>query len=211
MSDMDRREALKRLGLASAGAAAWGGAAWGGAPWSRTELERAHERVRAERREAEGDGGYEPKFLTPDELETVTILADLVIPADDRSGSASDAGVPEFIDFMASENEGMQRPLRGGLAWLDAECERRHGSPFRACIDSQRRAVLDDIAWPAKAPPEASQGVAFFNRFRDLAASGFWTSRMGMSDLRYMGNTHLARWEGCPPEALRKLGVSYGE
>ncbi|MGH8721307.1 MAG: gluconate 2-dehydrogenase subunit 3 family protein, partial [Burkholderiales bacterium] len=121
----------------------------------------------------------------------------------------TDAGVPEFMDFMLQERESMQAPMRGGLAWLDTECRRRFGNTFAAGTDAQRRAVLDDIAWPARAKPEYSHGVAFFNSFRDLTASGFWSSKMGIEDLQYLGNKFVREWTGCPPAALAKLGVRY--
>ena len=140
------------------------------------------------------------------------LLADLVIPRDERSGGATDAGVPEFIDaLLARQSEANQTTVRGGLAWLDVECRERFGTTFLDSADAERRAVLDDIAWPARARPEMSHGVAFFNRFRDLTASGFWSSRMGVEDLRYLGNTVVSEWTGCPEEQLRKLGVRYDD
>jgi len=152
---------------------------------------------------------YEPKNFTAHEWETVRLLVDLIIPKDGRSGSATDAGVPEFMDFMLGDDPDLQTPVRGGLAWLDHECVDRHGTTFVVCTDAERTAVLDDIAWPRKAKPAYAPGVAFFNRFRDLTASGFFSSRMGVQDVHYIGNTVVAEWKGCPPEALAKLGVSY--
>src|SRR6266540_4096215 len=132
---------------------------------------------------------YEPKNFMAHEWETVRLLVDIVLPKDERSGSATDAGVPEFMDFMLGDD--------------------RHGKTFVASSDVERRAVLDDIAWPKRAKPEHAAGVAFFNRFRDFTASGFFSSRIGVQDLRYIGNTFVSEWKGCPPEALAKLGVSY--
>jgi hypothetical protein len=149
------------------------------------------------------------RFLTPREWETVRVLVDLVIPRDARSGSATDAGVPEFMDFIVAENEGMQAPMRGGLAWIDLESRRRYAKTFVAATAAEQRALLDDIAWPERARAELGPGVAFFTSFRDLTASGFWSSKMGVADLSYLGNTTLADWRGCPPEALDKLGVRY--
>ncbi|HEU4564387.1 MAG TPA: gluconate 2-dehydrogenase subunit 3 family protein [Gemmatimonadaceae bacterium] len=151
-----------------------------------------------------------PAFFTPHEWETVRALADMVIPRDERSGSATDAGVPEFMDFIMTEYPAQQLPMRGGLAWLDAECRQRFARPFVECAGHERAAVLDDIAWPARARPEMSHGVAFFNRFRDLTASGFWSSKTGVEDLRYRGNTFVQEWKGCPEEALAKIGVKGG-
>lgn len=165
--------------------------------------------VEASRRARESGSPYTPVFFTAHEYQTVVVLVDLVIPRDDRSGSATDAGVPEFIDYIVWDQKAMQTPTRGGLAWLDNESRERFGHPFIESTDEQRRAVLDEIAWPKKARPEMSQGVAFFNDFRDLTASGFFSSRMGVTDLQYLGNTVVAEWKGCPPAALAKLGVSY--
>ena len=152
---------------------------------------------------------YEPKVFTPHEWETVRLLVDLIIPKDARSGSATDAGVPEFMDFMLGDDRDLETPVRGGLAWLDHECDDRYGKTFVTASDAERAALLDDIAWPKKAKPEHSAGVAFFNSFRDFTASGFFSSRIGVQDLGYIGNTFLTEWKGCPPEALAKLGVKY--
>src|SRR3989454_5867794 len=131
------------------------------------------------------------------------------IPRDGRSGSATDAGVPEFMDFVLTDEPGRQTAMRGGLAWLDHECDDRYGKTFVACADAERAAVLDDIAWPKRAKSALAPGVAFFNGFRDLTASGFWSSKMGVQDLRYMGNVVVPEWKGCPDEQLKKLGVRY--
>lgn len=155
---------------------------------------------------------YTPKFFTAPEWRLVRLLADYVIPRDARSGSATDARVPEYMDFLLADREASEAgkvAMRGGLAWLDAEARDRHGVTFVAATDAQRRAILDDIAWPAKARPEMSHGVAFFTRFRDMTASGFFSSQMGWKDLEYLGNVALPEWNGCPPAALERLGVSY--
>ena len=157
--------------------------------------------------------GLEPKFFTPHEYQTVRVLVDLVIPRDERSGSATDAGVPEFMDFMMSDQdtpEEARTAMRGGLAWIDAECHRRFRRPFVECRDTERSALLDDIAWPARARPELSHGAAFFSAFRDLTASGFWSSEMGVKDLQYRGNNVVPEWTGCPDAALQQIGVRYG-
>ncbi len=158
-----------------------------------------------------GEGSYEPKHFTPHEWDTVRLLVDLIIPRDERSGSATDAGVPEFMDFMLGDDPDLETPIRGGLAWLDHACDDRYGKTFVTASDGERTALLDDIAWPKKAKPEHSAGVAFFNSFRDLTASGFFSSKLGVQDLRYIGNTFVAEWKGCPPEALAKLNVSYAD
>jgi len=192
MSDMNRRDALQFMSAIPLLAAGL----------SPAQVARAATAARA----ALGDG-FTPAFFTAHEYATVRMLAELVIPRDGRSGGALDAGVPEFMDFILAENSGLQTPIRGGLAWLDTEAGERFGAEFVAVQDAQRRAILDDIAWPRKAKPAHSQGVAFFNRFRDLTASGFFSSEIGVRDLQYRGNEFVMEWTGCPPEALKKLGV----
>jgi hypothetical protein len=172
--------------------------------WTPAEAERAAALARSAAR-----APFAPTFFTPHEWDTVRVLVDLVIPRDERSGSATDAGVPEFMDFMLNDRPDGQIPMRGGLAWLDNECYERSGKTLLTSPESERAAVLNDIAWPKKAKPEHSQGVAFFNMFRDLTASGFWSSKIGIDDLDYQGNVFVAAWKGCPDAALRKLGVSY--
>jgi len=140
----------------------------------------------------------------------VRALVDVVIPKDERSGSATDAGVPEYMDFLMSDgSDGQRIAMRGGLAWLDIQCRKGFGKSFTQCAAAERATVLDAVAWPARAAPDMSQGVGFFTSFRDLTAAGFFSSRMGVEDLRYQGNTFVPEWKGCPPEALAKLGVRY--
>jgi hypothetical protein len=193
---MRRREVLKILLAAPAATIAWTDA----------EAMQAASAAQTARAAAES---FVPKFFTATEFRFIRVLADIVIPKDERSGSASDAGVPEFMDFMMIEQPARQVAMRGGLAWLDRECQVRFDKIFLDCSDAQRAQVLDDIAWPAKAKPEFAHGVAFFSSFRDLTAAGFWTTRMGIDDLQYLGNRSVARWNGCPDAALKKLGVSY--
>jgi hypothetical protein len=165
---------------------------------SGTECALAQEAVRS---------GFTARFFNEHELRTVRLLVDLILPRDERSGSASDAGVPEFMDFMMIDQPERQVAMRGGLAWVDLECRERFGSAFLHCTSEQQANLLDLLAWPDRAPEELSQGVAFFTGFRDLTATGFFTSRMGFDDLTYMGNEFVAEWKGCPEEALRKLGL----
>ena len=152
----------------------------------------------ADRRSGGSAEAFNPAFFTATELATVRLLADLTVPRDDHSGSASDAAVPEFLDFVMTEWPEHQTPMRGGLAWLDRESNRRYGKPFREIAASDQTAVLDDIAFPARAKPEMAAGVQFFNRFRDLVMSGFYSSKEGVKDLGYHGNTFVTEWKGCP-------------
>ncbi|HET9425555.1 MAG TPA: gluconate 2-dehydrogenase subunit 3 family protein [Gemmatimonadaceae bacterium] len=177
------------------------------------EMERV-ERFMASLAEAEqSQQGYVPKFFTAREFRTVRLLADYVIPRDDRSGSATDAKAPEYMDFVMNDeltSANSRVAMRGGLAWLDNECRERFANrTFVQATDAQRRQVLDDIAWPRRAKPEHAYGVTFFNRFRDLTAAGFFSSSMGWSDLRYIGNVFNPNWNGCGNAANAKLGVSH--
>ena len=158
---------------------------------------------------AERGQQYQPKVFTPPEWRTARALVDLVIPKDARSGSATDAKVPEFMDVFMGSRESMRTWMRTGLTWLDEETQKRFTKTFVDCNDTQRKAVLDDIAWPRRARPEMQAGVRFFNNFRNFTASGFWSSKMGVDDLQYMGNRPMSQWNGCPAPALNKLGVRY--
>jgi hypothetical protein len=142
----------------------------------------------------------------------VRVLADDVIPRDERSGSATDAKVPEFMDYNLSVEETTRETRvawRGGLRWMDTESRRRFGVPYAAASTGQRHQILDDIAWADRARPEMRHGAVFFARFRDMAAAGFFSSAIGFKDLQYVGNAFVPVWNGCPEAALRKLGVSY--
>lgn len=153
-----------------------------------------------------------PRFFNKHEWATLGMLTDYIIPRDGRSGSATDAKVPEYIDYLLSEkdaNVNEQVQMHGGLAWIDTESRRRFGKTFISATDAQRRQLLDDIAYPQKARPEMMYGVSFFNRLRDRTASGFFSSAMGWKDLQYIGNVFNPKYDGCPPAALAKLGVSY--
>lgn len=152
------------------------------------------------------------KFFTPHELATITVLADMIIPKDEKSGSASEAGVPAFIDFIARDMPQHQVPLRGGLRWLDMECFRKFEKFFVDCTDAQRIEMADIIAYPdrAKDKPELKPGVLFFSLVRNLTATGFYTSEIGVKDLGYAGN-QPTQWNGVPEEVLRQYNVAYSE
>ena len=177
--------------------------------WTEAEAQQAHHQAGAASAAAKTTKtAFKPKFFTPHEYATVRMLVDIVIPKDERSGSATEAGVPEFMDFIMGDETGRQLAMRGGLAWLDRECVTRFDKMFLNCTEAERTQVLDDIAWPQTAKKELSHGVAFFNSFRDLTASGFWTSRMGIKDIQYTGNVYVPEWKGCPDEVMKKLGLA---
>lgn len=153
---------------------------------------------------------WEKQFFTDHEYETVRQLTNMIIPADDRSGNAEDAGVPDFIDFMMLDRPYYQTRVRGGLNWLDARCNKQFGNNFIDCTEEQKKEMLDQIAYPESAEPGMEPGVQFFNTMRDFTASGFFSSKMGIDDLEYMGNI-ATKWDGCSREALDHLDVSYEE
>lgn len=149
---------------------------------------------------------FAEQFFNKHEMNTISVLVDIIIPRDTRSGSATDAGVPAFIEFMAKDKPELQTPLRGGLTWLDNQMKRRHEQDFISCTDAQRIALVDAIAYPERKKSGMSQGIAFFSLMRNLAASGFWSSKIGIEDLGYMGNTPN-QWEGPPEDVIRQYGL----
>lgn len=217
MTELNRRTMLRLLAAAPVAA---------GFAWTDAEASTAHELAQAAQTATRAGTAFTPKFFTAHEWQTVRVLVDIIIPKDERSGSATDAGVPEFMDFILLDEPPVppgetrrQVAVRGGLAWLDVECLKRYDKNFLGCVEAERTAVLNDISWPAPtlAPGETpshealhlARGRAFFFSFRDLTASGFWTTKVGMADLQYLGNRYVAEWTGCPDEQLKKLGVSY--
>ena len=190
-----RRDALKAMALAPLVAITW----------TRQDVERA-----AEYAATSADPAL--KYFTPEEWKTIRVLVDDIIPRDSRSGSATEAKVPEFMDFILNERSaGQQASMHAGLAWLNVEMDARHSRKYEQCTTAQRHALLDDIAWPAKAAPALRQHATWFNSIRDLTAAGFFSSRTGWSDLGYTGNVFVAPWKGSSPAIMNKLGVSYDE
>ena len=151
---------------------------------------------------------YQPKVLDPHEWKTVRALCDWIIPADQTSGSATQAGVPEFIDdWLEFQGGNLPAEIRGGLTWLDTECNRSFGHDFIEGTSDQQKQILDRIAFPQKAAAEDASAVAFFNHLRDLVVSGFYTSEIGIADLPYLGNEPQSEWHGCPEAVLIKLAL----
>jgi gluconate 2-dehydrogenase gamma chain len=213
MAELDRRSALRLLGGAPLAV---------GFGLSAATVQTAHAQATKAVAAAARGQAFKPKFFTPHEWQTVRVLADLIIPRDARSGGANDAGVPEFMDFVMLDpveeprtREWRQTSMRGGLAWLDQECRDRFGKDFLTAGDTERTQVLDDIAYRTKegAPkvqrPELRAGQSFFESFRDLTSSGFWSSKTGVDDLGYVGNQPFP-WNGPPAEVLKKLGLDGG-
>ena len=160
----------------------------------------AHQMVRQEK-SAAAAGKYAAKFFSPHEYATLIFLCDTIIPKDEKSGGAVEAGAPEFIDLLSSENEHFQLTLRGGLMWLDNSCIDRYGQLFLDCPPPQQKEILDRIAFRKNGASDASllQGIAFFAALRSMTCDGFYTSKIGIADLKYIGNTSIAEFPGCPP------------
>jgi len=148
---------------------------------------------------------FAEKYFTAHEMATITVLADIIIPRDAKSGSASDAKVPDFIEFIVKDMPDHKTPMRGGLRWLDIQCLTRYDKKFVECSHPQQIEMVTEIAYPKKAKPEMRQGVAFFNRMRDLTATGFFTSKIGIADIGYMGNSP-GKWDGVPHDVLKQHG-----
>lgn len=147
-------------------------------------------------------------FFTPHEMATLSALSDIIIPTDEVSGSATDAKVPEFIEFIAKDMPQHQTPLRGGLRWLDVQCLKRFLKTFKDCSLQQQMEMVDEIAWSNRAKPEMKQGVAFFNLVRNLTATGFYTSEIGIKDIGYEGNKPN-QWNGVPDDVLKQYKLAY--
>src|SRR5690606_4729892 len=149
-------------------------------------------------------------FFTDEERKKIELLVDIIIPADDKSGSATEAGVPDFIEFMMKDMPGYQVPMRGGLLYLDYRADELFETNFLEATAAQRLQIIDEIAYPDKAAAEMEGGVRFFNMLRNLTATGFFTSRMWFDDLGYVGNQPNV-WDGVPQHVLDKYGVQYEE
>jgi gluconate 2-dehydrogenase gamma chain len=161
-------------------------------------------------------------FFTPEEMATITILADIIIPKDDVSGSASDAKVPEFIEFIVKDMPEHQVPMRGGLRWLEMQCLKRFNNSFADCSSQQQLEIVEDIAYPVikdksgkvlskrTIKPGYAQGITFFSLMRNLTATGFYTSEIGGKDVGYIGNTPN-QWNGVPDDVLKQYNLAYTE
>ena len=193
MQGISRRDLLRNLSVGMAG-----GSVLKVIPVEAAAL--AHQMVHKEKAGAL-TGRYAPKYFSPRQYETLCTLCDAIIPKDEKSGGAVEAGAPEFIDLLTSENEKYQLALGGGLMWLDNFCADQYGSTFLECTAAQKKEVLDLIAYRknAKDNTALSQGIAFFADLRDMTCDGFYTSKIGIEDLEYIGNVAIAEFPGCPP------------
>ena len=146
--------------------------------------------------------------FTVDELTTIAVLCDIILPATDEAGSATDADVPAFIDFMVKDIPKMALPMKGGLMWINRESLKRYNLEFKDLSNDQQITIVDDIAYPDRAKDEMRPGVLFFNRMRNMTLTGYYTTAMGIRDLGYQGN-QANIWDGVPAEVLAKHDVDY--
>lgn len=162
--------------------------------------EYAHHMIASEKNTSPA-GSYTAKFFPPQQYKTLQSLCQTIIPADAESGGAIEAGAPEFIDLLTSENPNYQLKLGGGLMWLDGVCADRYGKTYLDCTPGQQKEILDAIAYAknAEKDPSLSQGVEFFAFLREMTADGFFTSQIGIKYLGYIGNTYMLSFNGCPP------------
>ncbi|HTI59492.1 gluconate 2-dehydrogenase subunit 3 family protein [Mucilaginibacter sp.] len=204
---MNRRDSLKALGIGTLSASA---VLAGCHPKTGEESGSEAAAVDTTGRqpfEAERDKALlKATYFDTHEMATIAVLADLIIPKDAHSGSATDAKVPDFIEFIVKDEPQHQLPMRGGLKWLDVYCLNHYNNAFKDCKPDIQKTVLDQIAYPMQARPDMQQGVAFFSKMRDLTAIGFFTSKMGIDDLGYKGNAP-GKWEGVPADVLKQYGL----
>lgn len=190
---ISRRDILKSLTIT-----AIGGSVLRVIPLEAAEY--AHRMVRAEKAAAENQV-YAPKFFSAHSYKTLLSLCQTIIPSDSEAKGALEAGAPEFVDLITSENKDYQIALGGGLMWLDNTCIDRYGKVYLDCAPEQQKEILELIAYRknAKKDPSLGQGIEFFAFLRKLTADGFFTSEIGIEYLGYIGNTYLKEFPGCPP------------
>ena len=207
---MDRRKSLKVLGLTALSGTVLLEACKGEDKKVTTPASPQSTIDRAPEEAAREKQLLSETFFTDHEMATIAVLSNIIIPADEKSGSATDAGVPDFIEFIVKDMPQHQIPMRGGLRWLDLQSMNRFEKPFKDITSEQQLQLVDAIAYPNRAKPEMKPGVSFFNLMRDLTATGFYTSKIGIADIGYIGNKPN-RWNGVPDEVLQQYGLAYTE
>lgn len=192
MSGISRRDILRNLTVGAVG-----GSVLRVIPAEAATL--AHHIIREEKSLAAGK--YTPKFFDAHRYETLTVLCEMILPKDASSGGALEGQAPEYIDLLTSENPQMQLDIGGGLMWLDNFCSDRYSQTFLECKPAQRKEILDLLAFKknGKDDPAIAQGIQFFAILRRMTCDAYFTSKAGIEDLQYIGNTALAEFPGCPP------------
>ena len=192
-SNLSRRDILKTLAMSAAATSVL-------RVIPAQAAEYAHHMIAAEKA-ATPAKAYTPKFFSTHEYKTLRTLCQTIIPPDADSGGAIEAGAPEFIDLLTSENKDYQRILGGGMLWLDGVCSDRYDKLYLDCSHEQQKEILDQISYRRNAVsnPVLSQGIEFFSFLRNITADGFFTSEIGIKYLGYIGSTYLREFPGCPP------------
>jgi hypothetical protein len=216
---MNRRQSLKALGISTISTGVLLGACKTGTDKSTAAVVQEDDLGGADttglqefEKERLRELNKKPAFFNDHERLTLIALGDLIIPKDEVSGSASDAKVIDFLDFIVKDIPEHQVPLRGGLKWLDLQCLNRYDHSFIGSTTNQQVEMLEEIAYPMKVKPEMHQGAVFFDRLRDLVATGFYTSQIGVKDIGYVGNVP-GKWDGVPADVLAQYNlkqVDYG-
>jgi gluconate 2-dehydrogenase gamma chain len=197
-SGVSRRDLFNIIGAVPAAAAI-------AAPVAAAQTAQRHQHGTAES-PPNTKGPYQRQTFNDQQWRTVRVLCDLILPADERSGSAVQAGVPEFLDdwiaFRTEQdgNEDFRAEIFGGLMWLDRESSRLFQKDFADASIDQQKQILDRIAYPQKAAKEDEIWARFFSQFRKLTVGGFFSSKIGVADLPYLGNRVVVHWEGCDPK-----------
>ena len=205
---MNRRETIKSLLIGSVAA---GIALKGCAP---NTIENGPDIIdvplygRTEKEKQRDQELFTEEFLNKHELETIAVLCDIILPANDNFGSATDAGVDEFIDFIVKDMPYHQTPIRGGLMWLDNLTNKLYKKEFMRCTNEEQQEICKQIAFPGKTKQEFMQGEKFFTRMRNLTLTGYYTTKMGIDDLGYKGNIPNV-WDGVPEDILKEHNLSY--
>ncbi len=210
---MDRRESLKALFLGTVGSGVIASTGCATTPsagnrvtWTTLPTEYSYGRTDAEK--AHDAEIFGEDFFSDHELVTIAVLCDIILPGDHPNGGALDAGVPDFVEFMAKERENYKVPLRGGVMWLDNYAIDQYGANFVSVSEEQRLAICDAIAWPDVEDPVLQPGIRFFSLVRDLTMTGYYTTELGFRDLGYQGNRPNV-WDGVPEAVLNRHGKQY--
>jgi hypothetical protein len=210
---MERREILKSLFLApvAGGVIASTGCATGQAPSSKvtwTSLPQSYSYGRTEPEKLRDAELFAKDYFREHELVTIAVLCDIILPSDHPNGGALDAGLPEFVEFMAKDRENFKLPIRGGISWLDSFAIEQHGANFINITEQQRLGICDSIAYPDVEDEDLQSGISFFSLMRNLTLTGYYTTELGFRDLGYQGNTPNV-WDGVPPSVLERHNIDY--
>ena len=181
LDDLSRRDALRVLSTSAAFL-------------TPALAQHVHQEV-AQVKSLSGGPNYAPKFFTKHQFDTMRALAELIIPADEHSPGATEAGAAEFIDFLCSRNADLATTFSGGLMWMDSHMLQMHKSTFLDAKPATQTMLLTTISNGTGA------GHSFFVWARNLVCDAFYTSPAGVKDLGFMGNGAVATFS-VPKEAV---------